>query len=160
MAMTFRELIKTVDRLTKTKMKTKSKTKIKPFPLKYIEAVERGVQWLDLMFGRKEWLKRMDMRLFDIKSGSVCVAGNVFRDAFIKNQDAFNDPSSDDGYGRFVEMMKSMGAPKADERFGFFSESDTGMQHLQDLWVRKINGLKAAQSRSRRVTRKAAKSKK
>lgn len=122
----------------------KAKKRVVRIPKKYIDAVNRGVKWLDVTLGRKVWLKRMDMTLFDIEDANVCVAGNVFRDAFIKNNGSFQD--AEDGYDRFIEIMEAIGSDgrsKAIE-FGFNSDQERGMQYLQDLWVRKIKRLKAS----------------
>lgn len=122
-----------------------SKTKNLVFPKKYVAAVELGVKWLDLTFGRKNWLKRMDMSGFDIDSTHTCVAGNVFRDVFFNGVD-----SDDSGYSKFTAIMDTLGVgDRQGEKFGFYSQSEKGMQHLQDLWVRKIINLKRAEARKK-----------
>lgn len=105
-------------------------------PMKYYTAVGRGIAFLDLVFGRKEWLQKMDMKDFDIEQPDVCVAGNVFRDAmFVEDSD---------GYDNFMKAMRMIGQYQDDsgERFGFYSESEKGMQYLQDIWVASINKMK------------------
>lgn len=121
------------------------KVKVIRIPKKYIDAVNRGVKWLDVTLGRKVWLKRMDMTLFDIEDSNTCVAGNVFKDVFIKSNSAFD--TAEDGYDRFIEIMDAVGAKDSRSKaieFGFNADGERGMQYLQDIWVRKIKRLKAS----------------
>jgi len=117
--------------------------KVKPIPKKYLDAVERGIKWLDLTFGRKKWLKRINISDFNINGFNTCVAGNVFEERFFKGE-GFGV----NGYDRFTSFMIACGADdETGTRFGFYSDSDAGMQHLQDIWVakiRKLKGLKKA----------------
>lgn len=125
-------------------MKTKAVKKAPVIPFKYVEAVARGVQFLDLVFGRKGWLRRMNMKNFSIHDGSVCVAGNVFESVWNHGGD-----STDHGYAKFVSLMEELNAKdneNAAKRFGFITDSEKGMQHLQDLWVMTINKLKAGKN--------------
>lgn len=123
-------------------MTTRTKSKVIILPRKYVEAVNNGVKWLDVTFGRKEWLRRMDMRKFDIVNESTCVAGNVFQDAFIKDKNAFENK---DGWSRFGELMEAIGVSDTQgHKFGFNANTDKGKQYLQDIWVRKIKALKVA----------------
>lgn len=120
------------------------KKKVVHIPHKYVAAVNEGVKFLDMIFGRKEWLRRMDMSSFDITDSYTCVAGNVFRDAMFGGQEA--------GYDSFIQAIEAMGAgydvaEKTAARFGFYSKSSRGWGFLQDLWVVKINNLKRAQAR-------------
>ena len=113
-------------------------------PRKYVVAVENGVKWLDLTLGRKRWLRRMNLKGFDINSGKACVAGTVFQDAFFKDD---NEEYGSDGYDRFISFMRLLGAEGAIKdgmHLGFYTDSDQGMQYLQDLWVAKIKKLKRA----------------
>lgn len=110
-------------------------------PRKYVEQVERGVKLLDILFGRKVWLRRMKMGTFDITEPEVCVAGNVFKDTNFFGED---------GYDKFIRFLA--GIEHGDTYgvgFGFSSTTDKGFQYLQDLWVMKIKKLKAAAKRSK-----------
>ncbi len=110
--------------------------KVMVFSPKYVAAVEEGVKFLDLVVGRKRWLKNMDLSDFEIQRPSTCVAGNIFKDAMFDGQD--------DGYNSFLGAVTALGGneDKTSERFGFVAQSDKGFQQLQDLWVRKITLLK------------------
>ncbi len=119
-------------------MKTKVK-KIKKIiiPKKYFFAVRNGIAWLDLTFGRKEWLKRMDMSKFDIKEPGTCVAGNVFETAMGK-----------DGYDVFYDALSNLGVKDYHgTHLGFFvgkeyNPNNKGWQYLQDIWVHAIKRMK------------------
>lgn len=113
----------------------------RPIPLKYFEAVDNGVKLLDMLVGRKEWLKRMDMSNFDIQDPNTCVAGNVWEENY----------EFASGYRRFTGILDELvGDGSGAKKFGFVADTDRGMQHLQDLWVHKIKNLKRAQARARR----------
>lgn len=118
-------------------MKTKVTT-VKRIPKKYFTAVENGIVWLDLTFGRREWLKKMDMTNFDISDPFTCVAGNVFRDGMFSNEP--------DGFAKFLDLIDSLGggSNSCAIRLGFNWEDNTGkgQQHLQDIWVRRITQMK------------------
>lgn len=126
----------------KTKKAVKKAVKQpRPIPLKYFEAVDNGVKLLDMLVGRKEWLSRMDMSDFDIEDPHTCVAGNVWEETY----------EFASGYRHFTELLGALcGNDHGAKKFGFVADSDKGMQHLQDIWVRKINNLKRAQARARR----------
>lgn len=121
---------------TAPKKKAVKKTRSIIIPAKYVRAVEEGVKFLDLMFGRKEWLKRMDMTDFEIENPNTCVAGNVFKDSMFGVNDS--------GYRSFIDGVRALGVSGFDtaKRFGFDVETTSGGQHLQDLWVRKIKAFK------------------
>lgn len=117
--------------------KKKKAVKRPLIPLKYLEAVERGVEFLDMVVGRKKWLRRMKMRDFDIKDPNTCVAGNVFESAYFDG--------NSDGYNSFMEAVNAIGGDgdKLAGQFGFQADNDKGYQYLQDLWVMKVKQLKA-----------------
>ncbi len=119
--------------------KAKAKARALPkIPLKYFVAVEQGTKFLDLILGRKVWLRRMNMRKFNIEQGNVCVAGNVFKDALFDG--------ADDGYDSFLNAINTIGEGGAKDsaslRFGFHATTDKGWQYLQDIWVRRITMMK------------------
>lgn len=116
----------------------KKKAKQILIPLKYLAAVDRGIEWLDLTVGRKKWLSKMDMSMFDIKSSTQCVAGNVFKDSMFKG--------ATNGYGSFLEAINFLGGYGSDVslNLGFSSNTERGFQHLQDIWVKRINRMKKA----------------
>lgn len=115
--------------------KKKAKVRVMPrIPAKYFEAVANGIAFLDLVLGRKVWLRRMNMRKFKIEQSNACIAGNVFKDALFDN--------ADDGYNSFLEAVNTLGDDKASERLGFSANSEKGWQYLQDIWVRRINYMK------------------
>ncbi len=127
---------------TITKKKRVAKKQVIVIPMKYVEAVELGALWLDVTFGHKEWLKRIDMSLFDITDPETCVAGNVFKDSKFFNSPEGNDDNYE-GYEQFREVMRKLNnKDDLGVKFGFYAESDRGMAFLQDLWVRKIAYLK------------------
>lgn len=114
-----------------------AKKKVIIISKKYVEAVDNGIAFLDMILGRKTWLRRMNMKNFDIKQASVCIAGNVFATAL------FDD--SEDGFNSFVRAINTIGSgDKIAEKFGFQSNSDRGWQNLQDIWVMKITRMKKA----------------
>lgn len=106
-------------------------------PAKYVEAVNAGVKFLDMVVGRKKWLGRMNMRKFEIDDPSTCVAGNIFRDAYFKGET--------NGFESFQSAISALGGngEKLAYTFGFNAGNEKGMQYLQDLWVMKIKQLKA-----------------
>lgn len=115
-------------------MKTKKKAaKLVTIPAKYVRQVANGIEWLDVTLGRKGWLNRMKMQKFDITDGTTCVAGNVFAEAM-----------GGDGWKNFEDAMELLGlkGTKAGARLGFYSDTDKGYQHLQDLWVMAIKKMK------------------
>jgi hypothetical protein len=125
------------------KAKTTKKVKGVVIPLKYVEAVDRGVKLLDMLLGRKEWLRRFDSDRFNIRSSSSCVAGQIFSDDFFSRSDGPTD-----GYTRFVQFLDGIKKSGRAKHFGFHSGgSAKGWQYLQDLWYAKISNLKRAQKR-------------
>lgn len=108
-------------------------------PKHIYDRVDRGVQLLDLMLGRKEWLGRMDLGNFDIKDPNTCVAGSVWAECY---------EFGNDGYDRFCELLNVLGGGGTSYRLGFNThddEDDGGMvqfQQLQDVWVRTIQLMK------------------
>ncbi len=126
------------------KAKTK-KVKIVHIPKKYFDAVDNGVKFLDLTFGRKVWLKKMDMSNFNIRDEGLCVAGNVFRDAMFGG--------SEEGFNSFLQAVDALAGGKdrfsvqayaTAARFGFYTSAENGFQYLQDIWVKRINRMRKA----------------
>ncbi len=110
-------------------MKTK-----KGFDKNVVKSVKEGIKFLDFTIGRKNWLRRMNMKKFDIQLGTQCVAGNVFAEAMFEG--------SIDGYDSFKAAVEAIGGKNAHIRFGFYHHNETKMQQLQDIWVVTINRLK------------------
>lgn len=118
----------------KAKKKAVKKIKKSVFGVKQLQRVAEGIKFLDFVVGRKVWLKRMDMKKFDINLGYQCVAGNVFRDAGFEG--------ATDGYDSFKAAVDALGGDEAQVRFGFYDYNETKMQQLQDIWVREITKMK------------------
>lgn len=100
-------------------------------------AINKGVKWLDLTLGRKEWIKRIDLTKFYIDDGKVCIMGNVFGDDFFNGSDV-----EENGYRRFTSFMDCIGGEHYGRAFGFASEQDSGWSTVQELWVKKLKALK------------------
>ena len=108
-------------------------------PKHIYDRVDRGVQLLDLILGRKEWLSRIDLGNFDIKDPNTCVAGSVWAECY---------DFGDDGYDRFCELLNVLGGDGTSYKFGFNTDdannddSDIEFQQLQDVWVRTMQVMK------------------
>lgn len=46
--------------------------------------VEKGIEYLDEIQGRKKWLKKIDLRLLNLSESDVCIIGQVFDDFGLK----------------------------------------------------------------------------
>lgn len=136
---------KAVKKVAKKAVKKAVKPRGPVIPKRIYDAVDRGIQFLDLMLGRKEWLSRMELGEFDIKDPGTCVAGSVWRECY--DFDDNSDSSTEDGYDRFCAMLEVLGGSGASYRLGFnvnddYANSEKEFQHLQDVWVRSIQLMK------------------
>lgn len=114
----------------KTKAAKPKAKKVVVIPRRIIKQVDEGVKFLDILFGREEWLSRMDMTLFDIEDPSTCVAGNVFANGMT-------------GYENFTDAMRLLHVEDMSGiKFGFNEDVNGDFPHLQDVWVRIIKRMK------------------
>lgn len=116
-------------------------------PKHIYERVDKGVQLLDLLVGRKEWLSRMNLGKFDIKDPNTCVAGSIWAECYDFDLDGDEDDDTDSGYDLFCKLLEAVGGEGATYKFGFNTDDDsddheTQFQQLQDVWVRTIQALK------------------
>ncbi len=49
---------------------------------KYKLNIEKGIKYLDKKFGRKVWVKKIDLKKLDLSAPGVCVIGQSFKDYF------------------------------------------------------------------------------
>lgn len=118
--------------MAKKKVVKRKRAKAIVIPLHVIRNVDRGVRFLDMLLGRKEWLSRMDLAQFDIESPITCVAGNIFKNGMA-------------GYDAFQQAMSLLHVSDSDGiRFGFNEDKDGDLPFLQDVWARRIKVMKKA----------------
>ncbi len=119
----------------KSKVKVARRKPVPKIPLKTVARVTDGILWLDLTFGRREWLKRIDVSKFEFRSPYMCVAGQVFEEHF-------------DGFMTMMENINAVGEDAA-VRLGFEVDNDLETekmnreyQYLQDYWAMVLKRLK------------------
>lgn len=112
----------------------KKTTKVKniKIPNRIFVQVENGIKFLDNLLGRKEWLRRMNMDMFNINRTQQCVCGNVFKNGM-------------NGYDAFVQAMHLLHVEDHEGiKFGFYTDKNNDWPFLQDVWVAEINKMKKA----------------
>lgn len=129
---------KVVKKVAKKAVKKVVKPRVPTIPKHIFDRVDKGIQLLDILLGRKEWLSRMDLKEFDIKDTNTCVAGSVWAECY---------DFGEDGYDRFCALLNTLGGDGTAYKFGFNTdedadEHDTQFQQLQDVWVRTIQHMK------------------
>ena len=98
------------------------------------EAILNGIAWLDLTFGREEWLRRMDMANFEFDDANVCVLGHVFSEAYVDD-----NHEEDTGFGVLNAFFRDVNADGAVFRLGFdTNEGGEAYQYMQDVWAKTI----------------------
>lgn len=126
------------------KVAAKRTPRVPTIPKYIFDRVEHGVQLLDLILGRKEWLGRINLGDFDIKDPNTCVAGSVWANVYAFDTSGLN---TDDGFDVFTNMLELMGGEGTAYKFGFNAantndEQNTEFQQLQDVWVRSLQLMK------------------
>lgn len=107
------------------------------------EAILNGIVWLDLTFGREEWLGRMDMSNFEFDDVNVCVAGHVFSDAYIDD-----NHDEDSGFEVLTEFFNRVNADGTVFRLGFDTkEGGEAYQYMQDVWAKTIISMQKSWQR-------------
>lgn len=119
-----------VKRSVKKKVSRRAKKIV--IPRHIFRQVNEGVKFLDIVVGRKEWLSRMNMSMFNIDIDSQCVCGNVFSNGM-------------NGYDAFIKAMNLLHVKDSDGvKFGFYADKgeDNDWPFLQDVWVATIKKLR------------------
>lgn len=112
--------------------RARKRVKTVVIPRRIIQKVEKGIKFLDILLGRKEWLSRMDLSHFEIDNKFTCVCGNIFKNGMA-------------GYDAFTEAMEKLKvSDEAGIQFGFNEDENGDYPFLQDVWLRRIKSMKRA----------------